>query len=527
MPDGNYEWNCLAYDNKSSSDWADSNFSLVIDTTPPIISIISPSNNDYLNSNLITINGTSTDTNLNYTNISIKQGTTIINSTTTTSSSWEVNLSVPDGVYNITATAYDKAGNSNSTTVINITIDATPPVLTWKNPTPANNSYRTESYTEINLTITEPHFDSFKFNWFNGTNWTNSSFYDDSLVLALNFNNNSEIGENSTYVVDISKYGNDGTIVKPSDWWNDSWKYRKKLTITNNNDTNLSISEVINFTLDTATLISEGKLLANGSDLRIVCAGSEVNRTNTTGFNSSNTEIWFKSCVQINAGGNSGNYFYIYYGNPNAGTPGTEGINTSEQKYNLSQSFGAENQIRAQYTTGKFGSALSFDGVDDYVNMGCPAVLQGAMDSSQFTIEFWIKKTGTDSRYIFLRRRSSSDGMFDIYWRDANRVYIETHMNDVRIDLDTPTATSDGNWHHIAITRDTDADEFRSYADGVLITDAVDTRSPFNIGCGVNREFKWMYEDVWDTYTNGQMILLDGVQQKRELFTQTQFQFQI
>jgi|GEM_PF-6796410 len=41
---------------------------------------------------------------------------------------------------------------------------------------------------------------------------TRTRYYDDSLVLALNFNNNSAIGENSTYAVDISKQGNDGTI---------------------------------------------------------------------------------------------------------------------------------------------------------------------------------------------------------------------------------------------------------------------------------------------------------------------------
>ncbi len=61
---------------------------------------------------------------------------------------------------------------------------------------------------EVYISITEPNLDTFKFNW-NGTNY---SFYDSSLVLAMNFNNNSAIGENATKVVDISKYGNNGTI---------------------------------------------------------------------------------------------------------------------------------------------------------------------------------------------------------------------------------------------------------------------------------------------------------------------------
>jgi len=75
-------------------------------------------------------------------------------------------------------------------------------------PTPGNNSYIPKNYTQINISVTTANLDSFKFNW-NGTNYT---FYDDSLVLALNFNNNSAIGESSTLAVDISKYGNNGTI---------------------------------------------------------------------------------------------------------------------------------------------------------------------------------------------------------------------------------------------------------------------------------------------------------------------------
>jgi len=37
-------------------------------------------------------------------------------------------------------------------------------------------------------------------------------FYDGSLLLALSLNNNSLIGENSTYAVDNSKYGHNGTF---------------------------------------------------------------------------------------------------------------------------------------------------------------------------------------------------------------------------------------------------------------------------------------------------------------------------
>ena len=73
-----------------------------------------------------------------------------------------------------------------------------------------------QNLPEVYISITEPNLDTFKFNW-DGTNY---SFYDSSLVLAMNFNNNSAIGENATKAVDISKYGNNGTIYD-AEWTKD------------------------------------------------------------------------------------------------------------------------------------------------------------------------------------------------------------------------------------------------------------------------------------------------------------------
>jgi len=76
----------------------------------------------------------------------------LVNSTTnTTNGTYTVILAVPsDGVYNITATAYDLAGNSNSTIASNITVDTTSPTTT---PTAINNdssSYTFNTWTNSN-----------------------------------------------------------------------------------------------------------------------------------------------------------------------------------------------------------------------------------------------------------------------------------------------------------------------------------------------------------------------------------------
>ncbi|MDD2666872.1 MAG: DUF2341 domain-containing protein [Methanocellales archaeon] len=83
----------------------------------------------------------------------------------------------------------------------------TSPSLVFVDLTPANDSSQAADFAEINISINEENLNEFKFNW-NGTNYT---FYDDSLVLGMNFNNNSVIGENATKAVDISRYGNNGT----------------------------------------------------------------------------------------------------------------------------------------------------------------------------------------------------------------------------------------------------------------------------------------------------------------------------
>lgn len=86
--------------------------------------------------------------------------------------------------------------------------DTTPPNINFIAPTPANQTSTTNTSIPINVSIIESDLSEVNFNW-NGTNYT---IYNDSLVLMFNFENRSELGENSTYVVDMSRYWNNGTI---------------------------------------------------------------------------------------------------------------------------------------------------------------------------------------------------------------------------------------------------------------------------------------------------------------------------
>jgi hypothetical protein len=96
---------------------------LVIDLTPPSISINSPASDSTTGTSKLAISLSLNETNLNYINISvINSEGSVVNSTTTTQNSVELSV-YAIGVYNLTATAYDLAGNSNATESLNVTVD--------------------------------------------------------------------------------------------------------------------------------------------------------------------------------------------------------------------------------------------------------------------------------------------------------------------------------------------------------------------------------------------------------------------
>ncbi|MDX1798626.1 MAG: DUF2341 domain-containing protein, partial [Candidatus Lokiarchaeia archaeon] len=120
--------------------------------------------------------------------------------------------------------------------------------------------------------------------------------------------------------------------VKPSQslntsWWNSLYHYRVPINISNTN-TKISKGYSLNLSINTAELISTGKLRDDGNDLRIVWYNStsktwlELDRVNETNFNSPDTQIWFKTQQQIDSGIYDLNY-YLYYGNPYASNPPT------------------------------------------------------------------------------------------------------------------------------------------------------------------------------------------------------------
>lgn len=127
------------------------------------------------------------------------------------------------------------------------------------------------------------------------------------------------------YVMDKTYIPNSsaGATTPPSlaPWWNTSWLWRENLTITNTDTLSLPANSMVNLHFDTAKLIADGKMRADGNDLRILywngAAWTEVGR-NVVALNTPDTIIAFRTQAAIGARQTADNY-YVYYGNPGAG----------------------------------------------------------------------------------------------------------------------------------------------------------------------------------------------------------------
>jgi len=143
----------------------------------------------------------------------------------------------------------------------------------------------------------------------------------------------------------------------------------------------------------------------------------------------------------------------------------------------------------ATWVEGKYGKALSFDGVDDYVDCGNGASLNFGTDT--FAIETWVKTidTTTDNWEGIVGRWGKSGDYYNGYWLQyfpnegiwAFGWHGQIYLNPTR-------SISDGNWHHV-VCQKTGSTSAELYIDGEFVgkrTDlpsiSTDTTDPLSMG---------------------------------------------
>ena len=130
-----------------------------------------------------------------------------------------------------------------------------------------------------------------------------------------------------------TQYNNQKTdstfYVIDDDWvgpcWDANYDYRKKIAITAGS-ADIPSGYSVSVTLDHAALVSDGKSLANGDDLRVVhwdgSSWTELDRVlePLSAWNDASTQIWF-ALVDPIAASSSDSTYYLHYGNASASNP--------------------------------------------------------------------------------------------------------------------------------------------------------------------------------------------------------------
>jgi len=142
-------------------------------------------------------------------------------------------------------------------------------------------------------------------------------------------------------------------------WWDANYAHRAQITVSAGSSA-IAANYPTRFTFNHSGLVSAGKSLASGNDARIVywngSAWTELDRIlfndgpagqASSTWNAASTTLFFKTVAGISTSGSDTGY-YLYYGNPLAGSPPT---NTPSSRYYLAESLGETQTASSSYAT--------------------------------------------------------------------------------------------------------------------------------------------------------------------------------
>jgi hypothetical protein len=230
LTEGSYIWNVYCYDNETSYDYYDQNYTVSVDLTNPTISLSTPSNNTYQNTSTLTVNLNHNDANPG--NIILNVDSVNRTIQTYSGASSEISYAgLSDGAHTYKVFINDSAGHYNVSETRTINIDTTNPSV-FDLVSPANEAQGTTSQSLSPLfdweDVTETNFSNYTIqistdNTFSNVNYTrysynvvtNSSYqFDDTLannltwywrVIAYDLASNYRISTNTySYITNTS-----------------------------------------------------------------------------------------------------------------------------------------------------------------------------------------------------------------------------------------------------------------------------------------------------------------------------------
>ena len=140
-----------------------------------------------------------------------------------------------------------------------------------------------------------------------------------------------------------------------------------------------------------------------------------------------------------------------------------------------------------QRVDGKFGKALKFDGLDDYVDLGSNAI---ASNQAECTVSSWFKSTasGIATQIIYGEGNTAIGGHYLTLFFDpsAKTINVVIYDGSIFAFLNSSQIVNDDKWHHVAYVKRA-SNDYELYLDGVSVdTDSTDISTPTidNVGVG-------------------------------------------
>ena len=336
---------------------------------------------------------------------------------------------------------YTYQGCANNTLGVNCTGtriiyagDWMPPGISFTNPTPANGTFTANTFAIINISIINASdLNEFKWNW-NGTNYT---FYNNSLVLMLNLDNVSALGESSTKAVDVSPSSNNATFTN-APTWTTAGKYNKALNFAG---TTYATTTITGFSASKGTVLM---WIKPNKDLRAVTQAffdtlpSGIgalriysNNDNTLRYETGGTLTGLAWTIPSNWTGQWHQIGLNWSGSVTAlivdGAVVASGGNTQAPAITT-------------FEIGRYNSGSNFNGTIDEVRVWNRTLSASEINQSYFSN---LNKYDTDKWAFITNQSNLTAGTYTYqgFAKDVNTNANQTDLNYLYIDLTAPTTT--------------------------------------------------------------------------------------
>ena len=301
-------------------------------------------------------------------------------------------------------------------------------------------------------------------------------------------------------------------------WYNSSYGYRQQITITAPSDKQVPAGYPIKVTINTATLETASKVLANRNDWRIVYWNGSAWVDLTRDYVSASV-TFFPLQVAINANQSDSNY-YAYYGYSSESTnkqPTTEalwnevyfgtGWDDANVKaiYHFREGTGTTvNDDSSKTNTGTLAGTTSWTtdnslgrGVDfggaTADKLGCGAGSDFDLPSNGMTLEAWIYlDASVDNSECLIRKQGETNYNAPYYFGlKGNKVCFSVDTGGGTPDITGSTTLSTGTLYHVAATHDS-VSVIKVYLNGTQdgsttkTTQGISSSQPVEIGKGFN-----------------------------------------